>query len=321
MGTNLKFIGAILFTMLFFVGGFFMNTAKGEAATTTVQSFGVSYSLSSPVSNINKDGSISTIVLVGCAPKSGDLYDVNTGRPCTNNVTTALVGCKAGSGDVFDMNTGIRCSDYIKPVLFGCALKSGDNYDINTGNRCTTTTLITTLPKTSTTTPITTTTTTTKTTVTNRALEISPIASDIISTIPTDESQGGLSGRDKLKDSLTASAAKVGSIVSGPMSIWIILLIILILLGGSYGIYSLLRKPATTTMPLNMPASHATTAEKTVEKKIEQAKVTQQSQPVKPVVPEVKVSTPPVVHTNPAPATPATAPINTDKLPNLNTPQ
>ncbi|MCX6753648.1 MAG: hypothetical protein NTV03_01165 [Candidatus Nomurabacteria bacterium] len=292
MRTNLKFIGAILFTMLFFVGGFFMNTAKGEAATTTVKSFGVSYSLSSPVSNTNKDGSVSTIVLVGCAPKSGDLYDVNTGRPCTNNIKTVLVGCKAGSGDIFDMNTGIRCSDYIKPMLFGCALKSGDNYDINIGNRCKTTTLVT-PPKTSTTAKTTPPITTTKTTVTSKALEISPIASNTISTIPIDENQSGLSGREKLKDTLTASAAKVGAIVRGPMSIWIILLIILILLGGSYGIYSLLRKPATATMPLNMPVSTT----------------------------KVKTPTPTITNVNPIPSIPVTAPINTDKMPNLNTPQ
>jgi len=325
MRTNLKFIGAILFTMLFFVGGFFINTAKGEAATTTIKSLGVSYSLSSPVSNINKDGSVSTMVLVGCAPKSGDLYDVNTGRPCNNNVKTVLVGCKAGSGDVFDVNTGIRCSSYIKPMLFGCALKSGDTYDINTGNRCKTTTLVT-PPKTSTTAKAIPPITTTKTTVTSKAVEISPIASNIKEILPSDGSDDGLSGREKLKDSLTASAVRVGAIVSGPMSIWIILLIILILLGGSYGIYSLLRKPATTTMPLNMPAPHtATPAEKSVEKKIEQAKATQQSQPAKPATPEVKTPAPTpaptITHTNPAPITPTTAPINTATLPNLNTPQ
>lgn len=314
MRTNLKFIGAILFTMLFFVGGFFMNTAKGEAATT-VKSFGVSYSLSSPVSNINKDGSVSTMVFVGCAPKSGDLYDVNTGRPCNNNVKTTLVGCKAGSGDVFDVNTGIRCSDYIKPVLFGCALKSGHNYDINTGNRCKTTTLVvtvTTLPKTSTTAKATPPITTTKTTVTSRALEISPIASNTISTIPTDENQSGLSGREKLKDSLTANVAKVGSIFSGPMSIWIILLIILILLGGSYGIYSLLNKDKKWKV-------------KDEGKKVVIEPVVKHN-PATPVTPEVKTYTPPVnPHVNPAPATPevktATAPINTATLPNLNTPQ
>jgi flagellar basal body-associated protein FliL len=308
--------------MLFFVGGFFMNTAKGEAATITVKSLGVSYSLSSPVSNINKDGSVSTIVLVGCAPQSGDLYDVNTGSPCNNNIQTALVPCKAGSGDVFDMNNGIRCSSYIQPVLFGCALKSGDNYDINTGNRCSTTlvTLVTppnptSISKINPIDPI------SKTAILYNPVEKSPISNNTIDTISTEGNQSSLSGREQLKDTLTASANKVGSIFKGPMSIWIILLIILILLGGGYGIYSLLRKPTTHTMPLNMPASHATAAEKSVEKKIEQAKVTQQSQPVKPVVPEVKEPTPAVVHTNPAPVTPATAPINTDKLPNLNTPQ
>lgn len=286
MRTNLKFIGAILFTMLFFVGGFFMNTTKGEAAST-VSSFGVSYSLSSVISNTNTDGSISTMVFVGCAPKSGDLFDVNTGKPCNNNVKTVLVGCAASSGDLFDVNTGIRCSSYIKPILFGCALRSGDAYDINTGKHCGTT-LTTTLPKTSTTAKATP--TTTKTTVTSKALEISPIASDTIDTILTDEGQDELSGREKLKDSFTASVAKVGSIVTGPMSIWIILLIILILLGGGYGIYSFgfLKK------------------NKTLKGKDEVKKV---------------VAEPAVKHSPATPANPVNTPINTDKLPNTNTPQ
>lgn len=241
--TNFKFIGAIFFTIFFFVGGFFMNTAKGEAATITVKSFGVSYSLSSPVSNINKDGSVSTVVLVGCAPLSGDLYDVNTGNPC-NNVKTVLAGCKAGSGDIFDINTGIRCADYIKPVLVGCGIKSGDLYDINVGKRCTNDTIITTLSKTSKTktiskiTPI----STTKTTVTSKAVEISPIASNLKETLPTQDNLDGISGREKIKDTLTASVAKVGSTFNGPISVWIILLVILILLGGGYGIYSLTTK-------------------------------------------------------------------------------
>ena len=299
MRTNLKFIGAILFTIFFFVGGFFINTIKGEAAST-VKSFNVFYSLSSPVNNTNKDGSISTIVLVGCAPKSGDLYDVNTGKHCNNNTKTVLIGCKVGSGDVFDVNTGIRCSSYIKPMLFGCAFKSVDTYDINTGKHCGATLI--TLPKTNTiikTTPG----YTNETTVTNRIQEISPIANNIKEVLPTDENQNGLSGREKLKNSLTASVAKVGTIVSGPMSIWIILLIILILLGGSYGIYSLLKKNENTTVPVNTPVSKATTpAEKIIEKKIEQAKVMQESQPVKP-----------------APET--TASVTNATLPNLNIPQ
>lgn len=260
MRTNLKSIGAILFVTTFLVGGFFINTLKTEAATT-VKSFGVSYSLSPIINTTNSDGSLTTRILVGCAPTSGDLYDVNTGRPC-NNIKTVLVGCKAGSGDIFDINTGIRCASYIKPVLVGCGINGGDAYDINTGNKCTNKVIIATLSKPTNTiakiTPISSsitpklTSNTTKTTVTDKVLGISPL----------EENTNDLSGRETLKNTITASVEKAGSILTGPMSVSIILLIILILLGGGYGVYSFRKKDkvvetittkTVTQTPVNKP--------------------------------------------------------------------
>lgn len=225
---NLKSFGMILFIAIFLVGGFFINTLKSEAAGT-VKSLGVTYSISSVVSTTNNDGSVTTKVLIGCAPKSGDLYDVNTGRPCTNNVKTTLTGCALGSGDVYDVNTGIACKSYIKSVLVGCALKSGDVYDINTGNKCTKdkTNIIAKLNKIE--------------TLTQKDLTLlTPVNNEEVAL--NEKTDQGPSGREVLMNSLVASAGKVGSIVKGPMSIWIILLIIVIVLGGGYAVYGLLKK-------------------------------------------------------------------------------
>ena len=222
---NLKTFGVILFTSVFLIGGFFINTTKTEASSR-VTSFGVSYSMSSVITTTNTDGSITTKILVGCAPKSGDLYDINTGMPCNNNVKTVLEGCRIGSGDLYDVNTGIACSSYIKSMIVGCASKSGDIYDINTGNKCGAPKVIAKLNKTETLTP-------------KDLTLLTPVNKEGTSSNKEDSS---LSGRETLKNSLTASVAKAGSIFKGPMSIWIILLIIVILLVGGYAIYGLLKK-------------------------------------------------------------------------------
>lgn len=257
---NLKIISAILFVTTFLVGGFFLNTSKTEAATR-VESFGVSYLLSPIINTTNADGSLTTRILVGCAPTSGDLFDINRGIPC-NNMKTVLIGCRAGSGDVFDINTGIRCGDYIKPVLVGCGINGGDAYDINTGNKCTNKAVIATsiskpnilakiTPISSNITPKLTT-NTTKTTVTDKVLGISPL----------EENTNDLSGRETIKNTLTASVQKAGSILTGPMSVSIILLILLIILGGGYGVYSFKNKDkvvetittkTVTQTPINNP--------------------------------------------------------------------
>src|ERR1035437_9785840 len=127
--TNLKFIGVILFTMLFFVGGFFIKTTNVEAADGT-QSFNVPYSLSPVTSTPNNDGGITTTVFIGCAPGSGDIYDINTGKPCMNITRNVLIGCAVGSPDLYDINTGKPCTNKTIRVLIGCAVGSGDLFDI-----------------------------------------------------------------------------------------------------------------------------------------------------------------------------------------------
>ncbi|NVN97418.1 hypothetical protein HXX01_04305, partial [Candidatus Nomurabacteria bacterium] len=68
---------------------------------------------------------------------------------------------------------------------------------------------------------------------------------DNTGTALTTESKEGLSGREMLAKNLAASVGKAKGIMTGPMSIWIILLIIVILLGGGYAVYSLLSKKET----------------------------------------------------------------------------
>lgn len=275
--SNLKFLGVALFTMFLLIGGFIINVAKTEAAST-VQSLGVTYTLSSIISATNNDGSVTTKVLVGCAPKSGDLYDINTGKPCTNNVKTVLTGCAIGSGDIYDVNTGIPCASYIKSVLAGCVLKSGDIYDTNTGNKCTndTSKVIARL--------------TPKDTLTQKDLALLTPNGSLTGSITgnkevtTTTVGSDLSGREVLANSLSANAGKAKEILKSPMSIWIILLIIAILLGGGYAAYSLLKKGKRGD--IKQPASKPVTP------------ITAIPNPqVKPVTPSTPVSTQPKVNT------------------------
>jgi len=80
--------------------------------------------------------------------------------------------------------------------------------------------------------------------------EVSPIVTPTVETTttpaqetsvlvnPTTNKTGDLSGANNL----TASAGQVRDIIKGPMSIWIILLIIAILLGGGYAVYVFTKK-------------------------------------------------------------------------------
>lgn len=306
---NLKIISAILFVTTFLVGGLFLNS-KTEAATT-VKSYGVSYSLSPIISTTNTDGSVTTRILVGCAPSSGDSFDINTGLPCTN-VSTVLKTCAVG--DIYDINTGIRCSDYIKPVLVGCGINGGDAYDINTGNKCKNNAVIATISKPNTIakiTPISSitpklTSNTTKTTVTDTVLGISPLASSLLDTSTTEENTDTLSGREILKNNITASVQKAGAIITGPMSVSVILLIILILLGGGYGVYSFKKKDDIVEPET---VKHGTV------KPIAQAEVNKVSTQTAPTTP-AKPATPEVPHVNTTPATPTPS-----QMPHTNIPQ
>jgi len=279
--TNLKFIGVILFTMLFFVGGFFIKTTNAEAVDGA-QSFNVSYSLSPVVYSTDSNGITTSTVRIGCAPESRDIYDINTGLRCVRITSNVLIGCAPKSGDLYDINTGKQCAYVAPDERIACAPQSGDIYDIHTGQRCTVDTSITKPTVSIVNTP----TITQNPTITQKFAPI--VASNITETSPeispTDNTDNALSGREKLGDSLSAGVVKAGSILKGPMSIWLILLLIIIILGGSYGIYSLVSNkgkkpiiqhkpiapvaplthsqintptpaPTTQTMPLNTPQS------------------------------------------------------------------
>ena len=134
---NLKVIGMVLFVFVFLVGTFFINTLRVDAEGN-VGSYTTTYTVSSPVSSPNTDGGVTTIIRVGCAPTSGDKYDINTGKLCSYPpIVSIRVGCAVGSPDLYDINTGKACTNKTAPVIVGCAAGSGHLYDITTGKLCT----------------------------------------------------------------------------------------------------------------------------------------------------------------------------------------
>lgn len=137
MGTlNLKFIGAtLLFATIFLVSGFFINTTKVDAADTTPILVGCK-ALSGDIFDITtgKRCTNDTSPTIGCKALSGDLFDITTGKRCANDTR---IGCKALSGDIFDITTGKRCTNDTRPAIVGCAALSGHLFDITTGKRCT----------------------------------------------------------------------------------------------------------------------------------------------------------------------------------------
>lgn len=241
---NLKSVFMSLFAMMFIFGGLFISTSNVYAAGS-VRTVYVSYTLSDVVSTPNTDGGVTTKVLIGCAPGSGDVYDINTGKPCVNFPKKVLIGCAVGSGDLYDINTGKACLNVKPVVMTGCKIGSGDIYDITTGKLCTNNTKVastTSIQKT----PV---------AITNKVnVKVTPITynpkettESIVAQVMKNDTainnkDDGISGREKVKSSMMATAGKVGTILTGPMSIWIFLLIIVIILGGGYGIYNILKK-------------------------------------------------------------------------------
>ncbi len=256
---NLKFFGMILFAIALLVGGFFLSTPSA-GAVDKVQSFSAVYTLSPFTSQPNTDGGITTVINVGCSPLSGDKYDINTGKLCTGTPPKILIGCAPRSIDLYDINTGEKCKNKTTPVIIGCASGSGHIFDITTGKRCTNNTK----PVISACKPgsgdlFNTTTGKPCPAVKSVALLSKPtqnvnINKDIISQVvkttdtpisyiePTETEN--LADEDQSNEEIlnTASAGKIGIILKGPMSIWIILLIVIIVLTGGFGIYSLVNK-------------------------------------------------------------------------------
>lgn len=226
---NLKFICAILFAMVFLVGGLFINLTKVNAEEVS-QSF--PYSLSAVQSYPNNVGGVTTVVHIGCVPGSGDKYDINTGKLCPYSVVGARIACAKGSGDIYDINTGKRCVYLASNVMIGCASNSSDLYDINTGKRC----------------------------IKNSAIQNSNIVAK-----NTGESERTtlnvtpiLTEGELIKDSildediennLTASGGRINSLFAWPLSTRGIALIVVLILGIGYGVYSFFKKDSSV-MPI-----------------------------------------------------------------------
>ncbi|MFA5773308.1 MAG: bacterial Ig-like domain-containing protein [Candidatus Paceibacterota bacterium] len=169
-------------------------TAPGECAisngtdTKIVTYHFTSFGGLDAVSHSNNNGSrpatlaVSAITTVGCNPKSGDLYNVNTGERCANDTS------------------------FINPI---------PTTNVNVINKVS----VKTTPK-------------PKPTPKPKELVVEPIQSvnELIETSVEQETP---------ENNLTASVGRVSSLITGPISIWTILLIIVILLSGGYGIYSL----------------------------------------------------------------------------------
>lgn len=322
--TNLKIIGTILFVITFLIGGFFINTTKVSAEQSFQLGKASSYTMSSYA---NSAGGISTIARVGCDPESSDKYDINTGKLCSYATSDMRIGCVAGSGDKYDINTGKLCISLSPNIRIGCPLNGIEIYDINTGNRCINNTSMVinkSIPTKTVSKTIPNITTTTKTVVTEKALELATTQNDSTEKLPVENTEKQLSGREMIGNSLDASVKKVGSIITSPMSIPLILLIIVILLGGGYAVYSLLKKDLPT---------HVWQADKKVEVKKIITEPIIQHKPITPVTPPItqqfktpnpqsKIPDTPLTHSQvntPNPQIPLNIPHNPNPNPNSQT--
>ena len=240
--THIKFISLIVLVVTLLLGGFLVNTKTAFAATVTAPSPTiVSYTMSKVIISQNIDGTFNTAIIIGCAPRSGDLYDMNTGKRCTYNTTVAIVGCAVLSGDKYDANTGKLC---LNDTSIPSSIDKKDISITNINNEIS----IKTSPKLETA-PIITPQIAQITSIliktlpvekTKNIIVVDSITSDQNDVSGTDNTAVTLSGRAQLGNSLTASVQRIGSILQGPMSIWLILLIIIIILGGGYGIFNLI---------------------------------------------------------------------------------
>jgi len=243
---NKKSFGLVsLFAFMFtlFVSSFFLSLNKVEAFSVNTTSTNISYSINK-VLTPTKFGNTYTYtntIIIGCLPQSGDLYDMNTGKPCINDKTSTIVlGCTPRSGDVYDINTGKKCVyDDKTIVIVGCAPRSNDIYNINTGRIC--------IPKQIVKQVVDKKVTTVKLDTNNIISKNDTAISTTISqnqidgeaNVLADNTQDdSLSGREMISKNLSASVAKIGSTFKGPLSVWIILFVIIILAGGIYGLYS-----------------------------------------------------------------------------------
>ncbi len=237
---NFRFLSVLIFVSVFMISGMYTNLINAQVSSQNTISIDNSFSsYKTIIYSINGVSTVTTII--GCAKGSGDIYDMNTGKICTNDTSRPLlVGCVAGSGDVYNINTGKVCTNDTKTKLTSCQAGSNDIYDINTGKICpikiaiankmksvvTNPSPVNILSKNSNTFPI------------NIASSSVDKDGDLAKTEDVNNEEENISGREKIGNSVSATVEKAGSIFKSPMSIWIILLIIIILAGGGYGVYS-----------------------------------------------------------------------------------
>lgn len=212
-----SFVKIMFLVLVFLFVGFSANIGTAQAAGDNSELSYTSYKTIYYAEN----GVFTTTVIIGCETGKGDLYDMNTGKPCPNT-KPVLIGCAPLSGDLYDVNTGKPCSNVISSAktIETKSIAIAPTKEINNSS--------------------------------DNKIAVNIVSSSAISTDkePSNEeiAQGtiseedSLSGREKIGRSLSASANKIGAIISGPMSIWIILLIVAIILGGGYGIYNLIKK-------------------------------------------------------------------------------
>ncbi|MEI7689134.1 MAG: hypothetical protein WCI91_03020 [Candidatus Nomurabacteria bacterium] len=241
--SNFKLVRVIVFALIIITGGL-MYTHSASAFSVNVPPGTNLYSISETRVNLNNSDTTTSIVLIGCLPQSGDKYDMNTGKPCnySNVKSEVLFGCTPRSGDKYDMNTGKPCIYDDKTIfLVACAPRTNDIYNIYSGIPCSKNYLprdknsgINSVNKVQ---ELSTGSTNNKL---SKNINPSTISTEQVSN-PSETASGidqKLSGREILKNAMAASVAKLGDITKGPMFGWLILLILVIIIGGSYGIYS-----------------------------------------------------------------------------------
>ncbi len=240
--SNFKLVRLVVFALIIITGGL-MYVPSAQAMSLSITPDSTLFTVSKTSVSVNKDGVYKTVFLVGCLPESGDKFDMNTGKPCSyNSNTTVIYGCAPRSGDKFDMNTGIPCVYDDKAVfMIACVPSSSDIYNIYTGTLCAKNKVY---PETNKGLKSVTKVLQTASGSTGNKLTSNINPSTVSTEIGSNQSETAsgidkkLSGREILKNGLAASVAKLGNITKGPMSGWLILLILVIIVGGGYGIYS-----------------------------------------------------------------------------------
>jgi len=305
--THIKFVNLLIFIVTFIVSGFVFNAGTISAATNTTPATPtvISYTMSKVILSQNSDGSYNSVVVIGCAPGSGDKYDMNTGKRCTYNTATTIIGCAPQSGDLYDANTGKRCLNDTsittpKPVVESPNVSKDKEISVVAASP-----IIALKPSASASsvpTPIIAKNPVDKSII---AAKIDQLESSVSNKLVAGNTDDSLSGREKIANSLSASVAKASSTLHGPMSLWLILLIIIIVLGGAYGIYSLVenRENGTPKKGIDLKKSEPVVKPAEVIKPLtHEVKATSPEPTVAPVQPAHVNATPTTPHVQPIPA-------------------